>query len=309
MQSRIHHLGHHAWEVRALLVVLVAYLFAFGPSAWLDITGNLQSGVDSGGSGGSERAASVVFMTIWKSLCVAAALWVCWRQPGEPRWLRTGSRIRSIKGDPAEPLAQAFKGLGLTARELGLRDTNSGWEKKVLMFVAAAVACYTLMQASAMFWSDPFLTDWSSGYGSLPFSFELMDNLDAGFNEELLLLAIPIAIVTRLQWSATTILLIVLPLTYVARLLFHLHNGDGTLLAVGAWLLGVTLLYLAFFSIWPFILAHAAVNLSNYAYPTWMIEVLRVMEYVTLALGAFVWLALIGAWSARVGWPLVKRLP
>lgn len=95
--------------------------------------------------------------------------------------------------------------------------------------------------------------------------FSVLSAVNAGITEEILLLAIPIAVMTRLKWHAGVQLLVLIAL----RLAIHLYYGPQAIVLCVVWVLGVWLVYRRVRAVWPFILAHITYDLvaGNSVFP------------------------------------------
>jgi len=89
---------------------------------------------------------------------------------------------------------------------------------------------------------------------------DIPESLAAGITEEILLFALPIALLRIRRWSTAKILAVVV----LARVGIHLYYGWGVLLVL-PWMIGAYLLYQVTRSIWPAIIGHAIYDLVTFA--------------------------------------------
>ncbi|MBC7278876.1 CPBP family intramembrane glutamic endopeptidase [Nocardioides sp.] len=95
--------------------------------------------------------------------------------------------------------------------------------------------------------------------------FSALSAVNAGITEEILLLAIPIAVMTRLKWHVGAQLLVLIAM----RLSIHLYYGPQAIVLCVVWVLGLWLVYRKVRAVWPFILAHITYDLvaGNSVFP------------------------------------------
>ncbi|MFI5618044.1 hypothetical protein [Streptomyces sp. NPDC051567] len=91
---------------------------------------------------------------------------------------------------------------------------------------------------------------------------QLLANLHSGLVEETLLLALPMAVMTRPRWGGRAQLAVLVAL----RVPFHLYYGYGAL-ALGVFWMGAHLfVYRRALLLWPLVLAHFAYNSAHADY-------------------------------------------
>ncbi|MEU4209715.1 hypothetical protein AB0F13_06890 [Streptomyces sp. NPDC026206] len=125
---------------------------------------------------------------------------------------------------------------------------------------AAAVAylgMWTGFEAMRLFPSPGYVPTGRTDAGE-----QLLANLHSALVEETLLLALPMAVMTRLRrpWQEQLAVLVVL------RVPFHLYYGYGALALCLIWMGGYVLVYRRIQLVWPFMLAHFAYNSAHADY-------------------------------------------
>lgn len=154
----------------------------------------------------------------------------------------------------------AYRWLGLSTRELGLSRPMRGGE-----FLGAVGAGYLILWVALQMLS--FFPEWLTSGSDAALDASTWENvtrsLRAGFVEEAVLLALPMAIMTRLRfpWWAQVAVLAVL------RLPFHLYYGPAAIVMVIVWCLLIRYAYDRVRLVWPFMIAHALYNLNTFVVP------------------------------------------
>ncbi|MEV7964244.1 CPBP family intramembrane glutamic endopeptidase [Oerskovia paurometabola] len=171
---------------------------------------------------------------------------------------------------------------GVDRVDLGLvRRERSGWWDRLGLFAVAYLFLWVAFQAASF---APVLEQAGSGGGERPGALMvLLYALHAGVAEEILILAVPVAVLTRLRapgWVQVAVIV-------VLRGLFHLYYGvPMTVTLVLVWSVLFWLLYSRHRDVWPFVAAHVLydVVVANSAFgPAGKVVVL--LAVATLALG------------------------
>ncbi|GAA1995402.1 hypothetical protein GCM10009799_22210 [Nocardiopsis rhodophaea] len=149
-------------------------------------------------------------------------------------------------------LLLAHRGLRLSATELGLRGVTVG------RAIGAAGAAYVAMKLGfeVLF----LLPEWPTPEVSTPLWMTFLSEVHGGFVEELLILALPMAIMNRLGWGWPAQLLVLV----VLRTPFHLYYGPQALAFTLVWMAGYLLVYRQVPLVWSFMAAHLVYNLANF---------------------------------------------
>ncbi|ASU81994.1 CPBP family intramembrane metalloprotease [Nocardiopsis gilva YIM 90087] len=149
-------------------------------------------------------------------------------------------------------LLLAHRWLYLSGTELGLRG-DSLWRA-----IGAAGAAYLAMKLG--FEVLYLFPAWPTPAPSTELWRAFVTEVHGGVVEEPLLLALPMAIMTRLGWSWPTQLLVLV----VLRTPFHLYYGPQALALTLVWMAGFLLVYRQVSLLWPFMAAHLVYNLANF---------------------------------------------
>lgn len=144
--------------------------------------------------------------------------------------------------------------LGLSRSELGLPPRKEAFSAGSLVAVAAAyLVMRTAFAVLALFpqpesakASEVLNTGMSTGR-------ILLWSATAGVVEEALLLALPVAVMTRMRWPWPAQLAVLVAL----RLPFHLYYGVQFLAQAVIWAGGLLFVYRRYRVLWPFALAHS----------------------------------------------------
>lgn len=166
-------------------------------------------------------------------------------------------------------VARAPRGLDLSVADLGLGGLRRGFPARALGAVAAAYAVMFVATFAEGLAVNVLFPGWyAAGVGggetAEPPLAAAVSGLGNGFSEELLLLALPLAVVTRLRWAPWAALLVLVAL----RLPFHLWHGPAAMVLVVAWMLGFLWLWRRVGSVWPFVVAHLLTYVLVGPYPT-----------------------------------------
>ncbi|MET9415863.1 CPBP family intramembrane glutamic endopeptidase [Streptomyces klenkii] len=159
----------------------------------------------------------------------------------------------------AAALLLAHRWLGYTTRELGL----AARPRRSFPYGAAGAAAVAYLgmwigfEVMRLFPSPGFVPDGRTGAGE-----QLVANLHGALVEEALLLALPMAVMTRLRWSWQAQLAVLT----VLRVPFHLYYGYGALALCVIWMAGYVLVYRRTRLVWPFMLAHFVYNSAHADY-------------------------------------------
>lgn len=148
----------------------------------------------------------------------------------------------------------AHRGLGLSGSELGLRSPGA----MALGVLGATGVAYVAMQVG--FKVMQILPEWPLPAGQeRGMAAEAVNSAHGAFVEETLLLALPMAIMTRLRVSWPVQLLVLIAL----RLPSHLYYGPQALVLCAIWVGGFLLVYRRIKLVWPFVVAHLVYNFVN----------------------------------------------
>ncbi|NQE92969.1 type II CAAX prenyl endopeptidase Rce1 family protein [Nocardia terpenica] len=234
------------------------------------------------------------------SSAVAVAVLVT-RQP--PNWtpgLAAAYRWAQWMGYPLAAVAlwSAHRLLGLGADELGLRVSH----RTASEFAKAMGAGYLSMWLGMVVVLG-FMPSWLddsviAALGERPVWDRVQGSVRAGWVEETVLLALPMAIASRLRWPwwAQLIVLVVL------RLPFHLYYGPGALAAVLAWVALLRFAYARTVLVWPFMAAHILYDLN-----VWLFTGLVRPLLTLVLLGLGVWASV--TWWRSGAAPDRRKLP
>ncbi|MBB6174051.1 MFS family permease [Nocardiopsis mwathae] len=208
------------WSARAWSLVVVGYLLAFGFS-------------------------SVVAVGILVGSPVEIDL-------PRPAALIVASSTFAL-GFAVAPLAHllAHRWLRLSGTELGLRGETL-WRA-----VGAAGAAYLAMKLG--FETLFLFPEWPTPHAAAEPWQVLLTEVHGGVVEELLILALPMAVMTRLGWGWPAQLLVLV----VLRTPFHLYYGPQALALTAVWMAGFLLVYRQVPLVWSFMAAHLVYNLAN----------------------------------------------
>ncbi|MEU7132725.1 CPBP family intramembrane glutamic endopeptidase [Streptomyces sp. NPDC046261] len=159
----------------------------------------------------------------------------------------------------AAALLIAHRGLGYRARDLGLAARPR--ERFPYGGPGAAAVAYLGMwvgfEVMRLFPSPGYAPTGRTDAGE-----QLLGNLHSGLVEETLLLALPMAVMTRLRWSWQAQLAVLVAL----RVPFHLYYGWGAFALCLIWMGGYVLVYRRTQLVWPFMLAHFVYNSAHADY-------------------------------------------
>ncbi|APA96282.1 CPBP family glutamic-type intramembrane protease [Nocardia seriolae] len=180
---------------------------------------------------------------------VVAIIVLLTRQP--PDWPKSAADLYLWTGRAsfvatAVVLWSAHRWLGLSGAELGLhteRPPATGYLQSVGV---AYLAMWLGLQAMMLF------PEWTTGSSDPTVARAVERSVRAGVVEELILLALPMAIMTRLRlpwWIQLTVLT-------TLRLPFHLYYGPAAVALAVVWCSIAWFAYSRIRHIWPFILAH-----------------------------------------------------
>ncbi|MGI3784139.1 MAG: CPBP family intramembrane glutamic endopeptidase [Janthinobacterium lividum] len=231
-------------------IIVVPYLLGFWFTGYTAVQALTGRGSDLGLSG-------------WTALAVA---WTC-----------TAVAV-------AVALALGRKILGFSWSDLGIRGPH---DRRVLRGLALSCVAYFLMWvAFFVFGSLPRLGEpaLTSAARSHPALWVLVYSLLAGVGEEVLIVAVPVAVMTVLRWPwAVQILVLV-----VLRTPFHLYYGYTAIVLAVIWSVLYWLLYSRYRWIWPLVAAHTLYDcvVSSSAFGATGSLVLRLGAVVVLLVGA-----------------------
>ncbi|AHI00126.1 hypothetical protein GCM10010174_82390 [Kutzneria viridogrisea] len=172
-------------------------------------------------------------------------------------------------------LYAAHRWLGLSADSLGLR----GGHLFPLGALGATGLSYLMMWLG--FQVLHLFPQWAEQSESQPL-WDLAASLHGGIVEELLLLALPVAISARLGWPLWAQLLLV----FALRVPFHLYYGPAALLLCLVWMTGVLFVYRKIWLVWPAVVAHLVFNLAHYPAIPPMLRLTASVALLLLGLGA-----------------------
>jgi hypothetical protein len=182
---------------------------------------------------------------------------------------------------------------GVDRSDLGLvRREPSGWKTRVGLFAVAYLFLWLAFRAAAF---APVLEPAGAGGGERPGALTvLLYALHAGVAEEILILAVPVAVLTRLRAPGWVQIAVIV----VLRGLFHLYYGvPMTVTLVLVWSVLFWLLYSRHRDVWPFVTAHVLYDIvvANSAFgPAGKVFVLAAVA--TLVLGVVVCVRVALAW-------------
>jgi hypothetical protein len=144
---------------------------------------------------------------------------------------------------------------GLDRADLGLlQRAPAGWKARVALFAVAYLFLWIAFRAAAL---APVLEQASSAERPSAVV-ALLYALHAGVAEEILILAVPVAVLTRLRAPAWVQIGVIV----VLRGLFHLYYGvPMTVTLVLVWSVLFWLLYSRHRDVWPFVAAHVLYDL------------------------------------------------
>ncbi|MFC9995486.1 hypothetical protein [Nocardia sp. NPDC127526] len=204
---------------------------------------------------------AVAYVLTFGAPTVVALIVLLTRQP--PQWPAVAGTAYAWAGRASFVIAAlalwaAYRWLGLNAAELGLRAKRS---PAVGFLGGMGVAYLALWLGMLAMYAFPEWVAVPSSHGSAADAIEWA--VRAGVVEELMLLALPMAIMTRLRlpwWIQLTALMIL-------RLPFHLYYGPAALALVLVWCTIAWFAYSRIKLIWPFVLAHALYNLDATVIP------------------------------------------
>lgn len=163
-------------------------------------------------------------------------------------------------------LAGAAGAYGFRAvRRFGVDDVDLGMRPRPAARAAVSVAVLYVAALAAAAWVTVQGVD-MAGLGApatvtgvtAQLGPELFHAASAGLVEELVLLALPLALARRCGWSTATTLAVLV----VMRLGIHLYLGWYALFVI-PWLFGAVLLWRRCPSVWPFIVGHGVYDVAQ----------------------------------------------
>ncbi|KIZ15983.1 hypothetical protein SNA_22300 [Streptomyces natalensis ATCC 27448] len=159
----------------------------------------------------------------------------------------------------AASMLLAHRWLGYSAGDLGLaaRPRNGFPYGSLGAAAVAYLGMWIGFEVMRLFPSPGYVPTGRSSAGE-----QLPANLHGALVEETLLLALPMAVMTRLRWSWQAQLAVLVAL----RVPFHLYYGYGALALGLIWMGGYVLVYRRTRLVWPFMLAHFAYNSAHADY-------------------------------------------
>lgn len=151
----------------------------------------------------------------------------------------------------------ANRWLGLSSDALGLR----GGHPFPLGFLGATGLSFLMMTLG--FQVMYLFPEWPSAAqsGETDLLADFFRGMHGGVVEELLLLALPIAITARLRWPLWAQLLLLVAM----RVPFHLYYGPAAVLLCLVWIAGILFTYRKIWLVWPAMAAHVVYNLGHYS--------------------------------------------
>lgn len=193
---------------------------------------------------------------------VAVQILVAWDRGGYPDWIVVPLQIALPAGFlvTAAALLIAWRGLGYGPRELGLGLRPLAARPSLGGVAAVGAAYLTMWIAFTVMHLFPPVPGGTSGERNL--GWELLANLHSGVVEEILLLALPVAVMSRLRWPWQAHLAVLV----VLRVPFHLYYGYGAVALGLIWMAGWLFLYRRVGIVWPFMLAHFLYNSAHAGY-------------------------------------------
>ena len=221
-------------------------------------------------------------------------------QPAEPASMASAADSALLRTVVGTVLTFAlWTGLALTAycyaqARLQMRAAETGnrlrdGERRVVGGFIGTAAVYVGLCVVVWRVTDPLLHAAGVQQRSYPWDrfdhqsvavlWTLTSSVGAGVQEELLLLALPVALLRRRGWNWWPVFGVV----FALRFAMHLYYGWGSL-AAAPWVVGGFLLYRAAGTIWPLVIGHAMYDTLTNVDHFWT-------ERATSAMTAFMWLA------------------
>ncbi len=150
--------------------------------------------------------------------------------------------------------------LRLSWTDLGVSVRHGHWFRSGLLLFCAAY--FLMWVAFLVFGSLPRLGEPAVPAEPAPSALYVVTYaVLAGVGEELLIVAVPVAVMTalRLRWPVQLLVLVVL------RTPFHLYYGYTAVLLAAVWSVGYWLLYRRYRWIWPLVAAHTLYDCVTHA--------------------------------------------
>ncbi|MFF4160235.1 CPBP family intramembrane glutamic endopeptidase [Streptomyces sp. NPDC001678] len=192
----------------------------------------------------------------------------------------------------AVAMALAHRWLGHSAADLGLaaRPRHRFPYGGLGAAGAAYLGMWTGFEVMRLFPSPGYAPTGRTGAGE-----QLLANLHSALVEETLLLALPMAVMTRLLWPWWAQLAVLTAL----RVPFHLYYGYGAFALCLIWMGGYLLVYRRTRIVWPFMLAHFVYNSAHADYLPTVLRPLLGLAFWLLGALALVRLARDTKWPSR----------